>query len=211
MARLEDGRVALTVNIRYPAGDPTVTDPTILRPEMLTPGLERAAREQGMTLSLLRFGAPSLFFPREHPVVQTLNQVYHDAVRDWGQPFILNGGCYAHALPNALGFGPGPLWNKPLRGPAAGTRRRARPRRVSEPGRAGGAGEGAGLRADTAGRSAAAGSAGGQGGEQMKPQNSYAWIKGVNYRIRPDEAVTLRELGYAQAAGHQQRARLAEL
>lgn len=113
MARLEDGRVALTVNIRYPAGDPTVTDPTILRPEMLTPGLERAAREQGMTLSLLRFGAPSLFFPREHPVVQTLNQVYHDAVRDWGQPFILNGGCYAHALPNALGFGPGPLWNKP--------------------------------------------------------------------------------------------------
>ncbi len=113
MARTEDGRVALTVNIRYPAGDPTVTDPTILRPEMLMPGLERAAREQNMTLSLLRCGAPSLFFPREHPVVQTLNQVYHDAVRDWGQPFILNGGCYAHALPNALGFGPGPLWNKP--------------------------------------------------------------------------------------------------
>lgn len=35
----------------------------------------------------------------------------------------------------------------------------------------------------------------------MKPQNSYAWIKGVNYRIRPDEAVTLRELGYAKRLG----------
>lgn len=115
MARVEDGCVALTVNIRYPAGDPDVTDPTILRREMLMPGIERAAREQHMTLTLTRGGSPSLFFPREHPLVQTLNQVYHDAVRDWGQPFILNGGCYAHALPNALGFGPGGLWSEPCR------------------------------------------------------------------------------------------------
>lgn len=113
MARLEDGRVTLTVNIRYPAGDPQVTDPTMLQQDMLMPRLQRAAQEQGITLTLLRSSAPRLFLPREHAVVQTLNQVYHDAVRDWGQPFILNGGCYAHALPNALGFGPGPMWNKP--------------------------------------------------------------------------------------------------
>ncbi len=35
----------------------------------------------------------------------------------------------------------------------------------------------------------------------MKPLGSYAWIKGVNYRIRQDEAVTLKELGYAKRLG----------
>lgn len=120
MARMENGRVELRVNIRYPAGDPSVTDPTILRHDMLMPGIQRAAQEQGLTLSLLRSSSPILFFPKDHAIVQALNQVYHDAVRDWGQPFILNGGCYAHALPNALGFGPGPLWNKPCTALAPG-------------------------------------------------------------------------------------------
>ncbi len=35
----------------------------------------------------------------------------------------------------------------------------------------------------------------------MKPLSSYAWIKGVNYGMRQDEAVTLRELGYAKRLG----------
>ncbi len=35
----------------------------------------------------------------------------------------------------------------------------------------------------------------------MKPLSSYAWIKGVNYGMRQDEATTLRDLGYAKRIG----------
>lgn len=35
----------------------------------------------------------------------------------------------------------------------------------------------------------------------MKPLSSYAWIKGVNYGMRQDEATTLRDLGYAKRLG----------
>lgn len=35
--------------------------------------------------------------------------VYHTHVRQDGKPFIMGGGCYASLLPNAIGFGPGPL------------------------------------------------------------------------------------------------------
>ncbi len=91
MTRMENSRVELRVNIRYPAEDPCVTDPTILCDDMLTSGIQKAAQEQGLTLFLLRSSPPSLFFPNDHAIVQTLNQVYHDVVRDWGQPFILNG------------------------------------------------------------------------------------------------------------------------
>lgn len=35
----------------------------------------------------------------------------------------------------------------------------------------------------------------------MKPFSSYAWIKGVNYDMRPDEATVLRDLGYAKRLG----------
>lgn len=35
----------------------------------------------------------------------------------------------------------------------------------------------------------------------MKPLSSYAWIKGVNYGMRRDEAIILRDLGYAKRIG----------
>lgn len=35
----------------------------------------------------------------------------------------------------------------------------------------------------------------------MKPLSSYAWIKGVNYGMRRDEAIVLRDLGYAKRIG----------
>lgn len=50
---------------------------------------------------------PPYRFRRDHPLVETLSEVYREVTGDPAEPFIMTGGNYAALLPNALGYGPG--------------------------------------------------------------------------------------------------------
>lgn len=101
---------SLLFNLRYPSGDSGAEDPTVIPEETVIRRLKKAADQNGCTLEIIKSIPPKLFLPKEHPWVQTLAQVYDSKVGYRGKPFIMGGGCYARCLPNALGFGPGPLY-----------------------------------------------------------------------------------------------------
>ena len=107
LLRMDGGRLALDLNLRYPAGAP-VEDPRILEEKALLSALKSAAQELGFQLSVLKSSPPKLHKKRDDPLVQKLCRVYEETVGGAAkEPFIMAGGCYAGKLPDALGFGPG--------------------------------------------------------------------------------------------------------
>lgn len=114
MLRMENDKLTLDLNLRYPAGAP-VEDPRILEEKALLASLENSAVELGFQLSVLKSSPPKLHRNREDPVVRKLCQVYLETVdgATAKEPFIMAGGCYAGKLPDALGFGPGIALKKP--------------------------------------------------------------------------------------------------
>ena len=70
------------------------------------PRLERKAAELGLTLKLGVCQDP-LFFEEDHPLVQTLLEVYREVSGDAeARPRIQPGGTYAKTMPVCLAFGP---------------------------------------------------------------------------------------------------------
>ena len=99
MLHLEQGRLALHVNIRYPV---TVDSAGLLR------SMERACNENGYALRLIRDSAPN-YYPKENPVVGALTQVYNSLTGAQSAPYVMGGGTYARRLPNAVAYGMGGL------------------------------------------------------------------------------------------------------
>lgn len=95
--RLEEGRVSLQCNIRY-----VITADG----EKLSAALRRTAEENGLTWETERDSAPN-YFPREHPAVQLLTDVYNEITGSDRESFVMGGGTYARKLPRAFAYGVG--------------------------------------------------------------------------------------------------------
>lgn len=91
------GSLTLHFNIRY-----AITD----EPARLLKRMSETARKCGMTWELERDSAPN-YFPREHPAVDILTNLYNEITGERKQSFVMGGGTYARKLPNAFAYGVG--------------------------------------------------------------------------------------------------------
>ncbi len=96
VAALEDGRVSLTFNIRYPV---------MWNSETLRACLEAGIADSGWSLDSLTDQAP-LYVPLDDPLVATLLQVYRDETGDETAPLTMGGGTYARSMRKGIAFGP---------------------------------------------------------------------------------------------------------
>ncbi len=93
---LKDGKLIITINIRYP-----VTYELTEIKELLEKGIA------GMDFHYEEFGhQPPLYVEKDHPLVQKLMKVYQRYTGDKREPITIGGGTYARALDNAVAFGP---------------------------------------------------------------------------------------------------------
>ncbi len=95
--KLETQKVSLHFNIRY-----IITADR----EKLSAGLARAAAENDLTWTTERDSAPN-YFPREHPAVQLLTDLYNEITGSHSESFVMGGGTYARKLPRAFAYGVG--------------------------------------------------------------------------------------------------------
>lgn len=101
---LEDGRVSLCINIRYPVKADS---------EKIINSISTACAQSGYAMELLKDSRP-MYVPANHPVVEKLMAVYNDITGADAKPFTMAGGTYARKLPNAVGFGLGINHEKPI-------------------------------------------------------------------------------------------------
>lgn len=108
-----DGRLCLGLNIRYCV--------SAKGGEILGRMKERCEDNQ-CELICLRDSAPG-YFPKEHPVVGRLTDIYNACTGAKALPYVMAGGTYARKLPCAIGFGLGglPRRQSPLLRPGHGS------------------------------------------------------------------------------------------
>lgn len=94
---LEEGLISLHFNIRYAIS----TD----RSKMQA-CIEQTAGQNGMCWELERDSAPN-YFPKEHPAVKLLTDLYNDITGEQTESFVMGGGTYARKLPQAFAYGVG--------------------------------------------------------------------------------------------------------
>ncbi|MCM1539841.1 MAG: Sapep family Mn(2+)-dependent dipeptidase [Blautia sp.] len=95
--KLQDRKVSLHFNIRYVI----TADRT-----MLSDNLSRTAAENGLVWETERDSAPN-YFPKEHPAVQLLTDLYNEITGSHAESFVMGGGTYARKLPRAFAYGVG--------------------------------------------------------------------------------------------------------
>lgn len=95
--KCEEGRLALYFNIRY-----AITD----RSERILGKMAESAVRHHMTWELARDSAPN-YFPKEHPAVELLTNVYNEITGESRESFVMGGGTYARKLPRAFAYGVG--------------------------------------------------------------------------------------------------------
>lgn len=95
--QLQEGQAALHFNIRY-----IITADR----DMLPARLSQAAEQNGLVWRTERDSAPN-YFPREHPAVQLLTDLYNEITGSSAESFVMGGGTYARKLPNAFAYGVG--------------------------------------------------------------------------------------------------------
>lgn len=92
-----DEAVTVTVNIRYPI---TSTD------EAVYGGIREALAGTGIEVVHHEHMKP-IYFPKDHPLIETLMGVYREQTGDVAsQPITIGGGTYARAMANCVAFGP---------------------------------------------------------------------------------------------------------
>ena len=92
--RLDQGRVAVTINIRYPIS---------CDGEEIVKNVEKACKRLHCQLKLKKLD-PAHRFPLEHPVVKLLTDTYNQVMGDDRKPFVLPGGTYSRKLPNSISY-----------------------------------------------------------------------------------------------------------
>lgn len=96
MLEMDEEAARLTVNIRYPI---TMTGDQIY--EAMMPILN----EYNLGVVKLKSTDP-IYFEKDHPMIRTLMEAYQKHTGDMeSQPFVIGGGSYARAVPNAVAFG----------------------------------------------------------------------------------------------------------
>ena len=97
MLAFEDGRMKVTVNIRYPIS---------MKGSEIAEDLGKKAAEYGLTVEDVNDSAPN----REDPNgvwEQYLTTTFEEVMGERWEPYVMSGGTYARKVPNAVGFGPG--------------------------------------------------------------------------------------------------------
>lgn len=94
---MDQGKMCLKFNIRY-----AITQDV----QQMQMRLKQAAEEQDLTWETERDSAPN-YFPREHPAVKKLTDLYNELADDHKESFVMGGGTYARKLPNAFAYGIG--------------------------------------------------------------------------------------------------------
>ena len=94
---LREGRMCLTLNIRYAI---TAKDEENLA------ALSAYAESRGMVWELERNSRPN-YFPKEHPAVDLLTELFNEITGRDTKSFVMGGGTYARKLPNAFAYGVG--------------------------------------------------------------------------------------------------------
>ena len=68
--------------------------------------IEQTAGQNGMCWELERDSAPN-YFPKEHPAVKLLTDLYNEITGEQRESFVMGGGTYARKLPRAFAYGVG--------------------------------------------------------------------------------------------------------
>ena len=108
-----DGRLAQTVDIRYPAATTG---------EALAAALEPLAAAHGATVAVDR-DKPPFSTDADSPAVRALVDTYNEVTGEHAEPFAIGGGTYARNFERAVSFGPEdnrlalPAWGGPMHGP----------------------------------------------------------------------------------------------
>jgi succinyl-diaminopimelate desuccinylase len=108
IARIEDGGVRLTINIRYPV---------TWAWEDLRGRIDASLAGTGYALAASR-NTPPLYVPKDDPLIQTLAQVYTDETGQSAEPMTMGGGTYARVMKKGVAFGPAFPWADPTDGGA---------------------------------------------------------------------------------------------
>lgn len=92
-----DGRIKFTYSVRYPA---TWEGRQVIdRAEAHLAGLD------GDFVAMVESDSPSLYFPLDHPLIRTIQEVYEAETGDTKKPGTMGGGTYARAVPNCVAIG----------------------------------------------------------------------------------------------------------
>ena len=94
---MEEGHLSLTLNIRYAI---TAKDQEDIA------ALTAYGAANGIRFRLERNSRPG-YFPKEHPAVDILTDVYNELTGSDAKSYVMGGGTYARKLPNAFSYGPG--------------------------------------------------------------------------------------------------------
>lgn len=98
MCGLDDAhRARLHFNIRYPVKADS---------DAILASIRQTAAARGFSADLIRDSKPN-YYPKEHPVVQTLTDVFNQMTGQHTEPFVMGGGTYARKLPRAFAYGMG--------------------------------------------------------------------------------------------------------
>lgn len=92
----EDKKISMGLNLRYPV---TKTLDDVLN------GFNKTINKTGIKIEDMNHQAP-LYFPKDHPLINTLLNVYEEETGDKGEAFAIGGGTYAKEMPNIVAFGP---------------------------------------------------------------------------------------------------------
>ena len=96
---LTDGRVKLSVNVRYPV---------TWRGDNVRAMCETFLTREPFGARLFDFhDSPSLFFPLEHPLVSIIANEYREMTGDLTPPGVMGGGTYARKIANTVSIGTG--------------------------------------------------------------------------------------------------------
>lgn len=93
---MKDNKIVLGINIRYPV---------TFKMEDVTEPIEKSIKENDIEMSNVRHQGP-LYFPKDHPLIETLLRVYKEQTGDNREPIAIGGGTYAKEMPNIVAFGP---------------------------------------------------------------------------------------------------------
>lgn len=89
--------ISLHFNIRY-----AITDQS----EKILRKMAECAEQHNMFWELERDSAPN-YFPKEHPAVDILTNIYNEITGEARESFVMGGGTYARKLPGAFAYGIG--------------------------------------------------------------------------------------------------------
>ena len=96
LLRFTGDKIALTCDVRFPV---------TWSGEQVVEKVRIAASRLSIAVESATFGKP-LFFPKNHPLVATLQKVFSETTGTTAEPIAIGGGTYAKHLANTIAFGP---------------------------------------------------------------------------------------------------------